>query len=157
MLKVVQIADQTVTLSGDGTARFSDPENWHECGTRYAQRREEAFTDVRKSVAKTSLVRDFTPSSFVDDEPSRELPERALWLAILERAILDARDLTRPHPHEDSGHIRAEALAWFRSRSTEPGSFIFCCEVLDVSPAVVLEKIKIVGQETADQSVYQSE
>ena len=140
VLKVVQIGHEAITLSGDGTAWFSDPENWRECEKRRAGQRDRLRNELRQWFAK-GRIRDFRPTNFDDDQQPQESPERALWAAILQRAVADARGLTRPHPHEDSARIQASAVKWFRSRSIEPGSFRFCCEVLDLSPSAVLEKV----------------
>jgi hypothetical protein len=56
VLKVVQIGHESVTLSGDGTAWFSDPENWRECEKRYAWRREQAFIELRRDIAGIGLI-----------------------------------------------------------------------------------------------------
>jgi hypothetical protein len=149
--RIVQIGNESVTLSraDDSICWFSDEQNQFESEKHYARQREQAFAGLRRHVSAIGSTGDFNPP--------QQSPERALWSAILERAILDVQGNVILTLHEDPVTIRAEAQAWFESESEESGSFIFCCEVLDVSPAVVLEKIKIVGQETADQSVCQSE
>lgn len=62
-----------------------------------------------------------------DPNPPRHepnVPERALWCAVLEQAVADARGLRETtQPHSDTWQNQADARAWFKSKSIAVGSF----------------------------------
>src|SRR5512135_1078156 len=70
----------------------------------------------------------FSPGS--DPRMPTLAPVRALVAAILQRALDDLDLGVSP---------RARAIAWFRETGTgdEPGSFEWCCGVLDIDPDLV--------------------
>lgn len=61
---------------------------------------------------------------------------RRLWAAVLWNARNDLRDR---RPNGDSKANRASALSWIKGRGDGVGSFVFVCEVLNLSPAKVRE------------------
>jgi hypothetical protein len=142
LLKLVRISDQDITLSrtDDSACWFSDLANQRETEERRAHQRERVRNQLRAWFAK-GRIGNFHPTNFSDDQQPQESPERALWAAILERALLDVRGNVKPTGREDRIGLQSEAVEWLNSSSIEPGSFRFCCEVLDLSPAAILESV----------------
>jgi len=64
-----------------------------------------------------------------------------LWREVLNRAIYDLHgedpctELTRCR------YLRANALAWFSSRSYEPGSFLWVCDILGLEASAVRREV----------------
>lgn len=59
-------------------------------------------------------------------------PEYELMLAILDRAIRDAIGVK-----SDANHYRADALRWFWSDSEEPWSYLWLCQMLELTDTVM--------------------
>lgn len=75
-------------------------------------------------------------------------PEMTLWIAVLNQAVKDARALVKKvekNPDLWANPLfRSEVLhltRYFRSRSTEPGSFSFICDLMDVNPEQAAKRI----------------
>jgi hypothetical protein len=64
---------------------------------------------------------------------SNEAEEYALLRAILGRAILDALS--------NSDRIRREALQWLKSETLEPFSYIWICDMLEISRSFAHDEI----------------
>lgn len=65
------------------------------------------------------------------DRHPQESPERALFMAVVDKALRDAA--------RGTGVLREEALHWLRSRSMVPLSFRWICDLLDLDAAYVWE------------------
>lgn len=86
-------------------------------------------------------------------------PEEALWLAVLEQAVKDARTLVRrirSNPDLWQNPLfRGEVHAlrrWFHACSQHPGGFGFVCDLADLDPGRILTRIdeKYLRQLTPD-------
>lgn len=75
-------------------------------------------------------------------------PEMALWVAVLNQAVRDARGLVKK-VKKDPGiwnHplFRSEVLnltSFFQSKSMEPGGFDFICDLMDMDPDKAAQRI----------------
>lgn len=66
-------------------------------------------------------------------EESRPIfPERALWVAVLDRAVRDFSGIDAKFSQVRKAVLRHDAEAWFRSDSNASGSFRWVCEQLGV-------------------------
>jgi hypothetical protein len=76
-------------------------------------------------------------------------PEESLWLDVLFRALEDFvgnnRDIDGA---EARARCRSNATEWFLSESSDIGSFLFCCETLDIDPGAVRRALR--NAKTAD-------
>lgn len=65
-------------------------------------------------------------------------PEKSLWAEVLRLALADFCDC---HGRVVRGRSREifqlDAARWIDSTSREPGSFLFCCQALDVDASAV--------------------
>jgi hypothetical protein len=59
-------------------------------------------------------------------------PDRDLWSAVMRQALDDLRDRVE----------FPRALAWFRSREIDEGSFEWICMILDMEPSRVREMVQ---------------
>lgn len=77
-----------------------------------------------------------------------EAPYKALWAMVLMMSIRDVRRYLKKHrtmavPNGigligDAG----ASLRWINNRSNRPGSFRWCCSVLDYDPEWVIDNIR---------------
>ncbi|MBF0424598.1 MAG: hypothetical protein HQL66_02085 [Magnetococcales bacterium] len=75
-------------------------------------------------------------------------PEKALWMAVLEQAVKDARALIRRAKADptlwDSPSFRGEVKSlrrWFLAKSQHPGGFGFVCDLAGLDPERALARI----------------
>jgi hypothetical protein len=68
-------------------------------------------------------------------------PEMALWTAVLNQAVKDAKALVQKVENDpalwSNPLFRSEVIhlkQYFRSQSIEPGSFIFICDLMGMNP-----------------------
>lgn len=70
---------------------------------------------------------------------------RNLWAAVLEQSILDIRDGKKKYKskaNQRDARIHADqAKAWFLSGRLAPGSFVWICNALDITPSKVRDRI----------------
>ena len=76
-------------------------------------------------------------------------PEKALWIAVLNLAVKDARALARQVEKNPrlwaNPMFRREVLhikRYFRSRSMEPGGFAFVCDLMGVDAGQAARQIE---------------
>ena len=74
------------------------------------------------------------------------LPEQALWFEVIYLALQDFAGTTR----ESRVRVNCQRAAhdWFFSAACGTGSFLFCCEALDLDPAAVRRALRNVDPET---------
>jgi hypothetical protein len=70
----------------------------------------------------------------------QELPELHLWGEVLLLAIYDSRCQSSQGKPHDKRRVQRSARAWIRSKSEDPGSFKWCCEMLGIDPQAVQSK-----------------
>jgi hypothetical protein len=85
-----------------------------------------------------------------DIEVSRELPERNLLAAVLERAIRDILNI-----ETDAQQHCASACVWLRSQAETEFSFKWICFQLDISPKYIRRYIYELKAKGARFDVYQ--
>lgn len=89
--------------------------------------------------------------------------ETALWAAVLERAIKDVEMLTKavqkkPEAGKDplfKSDVRG-LYRYFRSKTMEPGGFIFICLHLGQNPSYALDKIEALYLAPLARAIEQS-
>lgn len=65
-----------------------------------------------------------------------------LWEEVLKKALADAKDGPGKQEVKDYVYCTKEnAKEWIKSDSEEPGSFIWVCELLELSPSAVRREI----------------
>lgn len=95
---------------------------------------EKEFDDMQPSYTLTASYND-NRFFLVQDENDNSSAQniRNLVSAMMDRAL---RDLSNAAIEPN---IKRDAWRWFESDSQEPYSFIWCCELLEISPTVVGE------------------
>jgi hypothetical protein len=73
----------------------------------------------------------------LESPPCQESPELQLWRQVLLHAIKDCRGPSAGVKPHDKGSVQRRARAWVFSKSDDPGSFKWCCEVLALDPRAV--------------------
>ncbi len=58
-----------------------------------------------------------------------ESPERALWSAVIEQALMDQNSINEK--------VKDAARRWLRSNQTHPGSFAWCADMLGLNCGAV--------------------
>jgi len=98
-------------------------------------------------------------------ESSDWMPEKALWLAVLEDAYQCVRPRTRTMGHapvpgsrraREATNERADAAAWIQSEAEYVGSFCFVCDVLELDTGWTRQLI-MSSREIRPQSVRLAE
>ena len=89
--------------------------------------------------------------NFKKGEVSRMLPERSLWAAVVERAFEDAKGnvmKTPPRKRENypnwlqsRDRVIKDAFQWFKNNRKTVGGFLWVCDVLELEPGPIREKI----------------
>jgi hypothetical protein len=71
---------------------------------------------------------------YVEDADPRvgAMGERALWAAVLAQAV---RDLQLQSTKAEARRVRKQTARWVDATVDGPGSFVWCCECLSISPA----------------------
>ena len=69
-----------------------------------------------------------------DTLPLPDVPERALWRAVLIAALEDLQS------HHD--HLRIAAEQWFLESRADEGSFTFVCDCIGLDPSAVLRSLR---------------
>ncbi|HXG52852.1 MAG TPA: hypothetical protein VNN77_15755 [candidate division Zixibacteria bacterium] len=64
-------------------------------------------------------------------------PELVLWSRVLLQAIWDLAGIKLKMPKSEAPRLQRRTRAWFDSRDTSPGSFIWICHILSLDPATV--------------------
>ena len=77
----------------------------------------------------------------LDVAPCQESPELALWRGVLRLAITDYRGQLFALSRHEKPHAQRRAQEWIFSTCTDPGSFLWVCELLDVNPQVVVSRL----------------
>jgi len=83
----------------------------------------------------------------LESSPCQESPELQLWRQVLLLAIKDSRGQSvgvKPH---DKRSAQQRAHASIFSTSERPGSFKWCCAVLDVDPRAVHRQVLLTHRE----------
>lgn len=91
-------------------------------------------------------------------QPADEYGERyiRLWERSLLRAVLDSHGLaTDVHIGERRDRIARQTDKWFWSESRLPGSFLFHCEILDISPDMIRMNYKTRGYREYARTRYE--
>lgn len=65
--------------------------------------------------------------------PPGLIPEKVLWFAVLYRAMCDYVH-GKSYEHVFDWPVQEDARRWFRSKSTETGSYLWIMAHLDMSP-----------------------
>ena len=78
-----------------------------------------------------------------DQSPPQQIPGeiRLLW-AIVERSYFDVAGYSRTDRTFYTIHKAQEAFLWFTSPETEPYSYLWICEILEIDPMVALPQVR---------------
>jgi hypothetical protein len=100
-------------------------------------------TDTPRSYEQINML---TPTEREGSDVTE--PEMNLWIAVLNQAVKDAKALVQKvenNPYLWSNPLfRSEVIhlkRYFRSKSMEPGSFTFICDLLDMDPEQAAKQI----------------
>ena len=73
----------------------------------------------------------------LEPPPYKESPEIDLWRAVVLLAILECRGESVIGAKQNKRYVQQRAQAWIFSTCADPGSFKWCCHVLDLDPQAV--------------------
>jgi len=83
-------------------------------------------------------------TSNIEGHPWQEAPDLALWREVIKLAVDDYSRQTMSWcglTKYRRRHAREEAALWLFSESREPGSFLWCCDWLDIQPEIILSRL----------------
>jgi len=75
-------------------------------------------------------------------------PEQALWLEVILRAFQDLVDVDRSSAR---ARWQREALDWIFSNDDDVGSFLFCCEAINVDAGAVRRGLQSISRNDLKQ------
>jgi len=81
----------------------------------------------------------------IEQQPWGEMPELPLWRAVLQQAVAD---YSRPSTawcglsKYQRLYAKDEARRWLFSPRRTMGSFLWCCDWLDIRPEVILNRLR---------------
>lgn len=90
------------------------------------------------------------------NRPGDIIPERALWLAVLHRAFVDAVDPKCTGGGDVPSTVQYYARLWFCSRAQCEGSFRWICDSLGLSPGQASSLLKQSRTATRVRSRYKT-
>lgn len=82
-----------------------------------------------------------------------EIPEKNLWFAVLYRAMCDAVH-GRDYEFVMTYPVKDDALKWFKSKSTEEGSFNWICLMLDFNAGHIQTIMEQINSDTFARITY---
>ena len=103
-------------------------------------RSEESRANIRGQLETLQMI--CTKGSSTKD------PEMSLWIAVLNQAVRDAKALVQKVEKDpalwSNSLFRSEVIhlkRYFQSKSVEPGSFIFICDLMGMNPVNAAKQI----------------